>query len=311
MTLRNSADGFVNRSWHDCATNFFNLISPDEFTEPYNDPISSPDEIIISLGDEVDWDKKSWADPRGIYDPTYIMPLDGVEVVAAILQNPLDIQFAPRPAIPSIVCRSLQVVWGTYPSSQIAWGLLDYEQLVDVGDQVVFFAESMKIKMTSTDTLIPYSVKEAVLLRTAFLRAYSGVVTTIQFQPPVFDFANNISVQNNTFTPVAGGVYLIDINLTSWPYTEISSSGAGIFCQIYKDGTTPPTLDTSYGSSHYYPEHGEFELQINYTTVSLSWTSVLEANVAYKFSLWHNNHTRLDFYNGTSTVDSTLRVTKI
>ena len=305
MTLRNSADGFVNRSWHDCATNFFNLISPDEFTEPYNDPISSPAEIIISLGDEVDWDKKSWADPRGAFDPTYIMPLDGLEVVAAILQNPLDIQFAPRPAIPSIVCRSLQVVWGTYPSSQIAWGLLDYEQLVDVGDQVVFFAESMKIKMTSTDTLTPYSVKEAVLLRTTSLSATIGAVSTIRFQPPVFDFSNNISVTNNTFTPIAGGVYLIDIHLLTI-YEEIFFSGAAIFCQIYRDGTTPSIVDTSYGSTHYYPEHGESRI-----TVHLSWTSVLEANVAYKFGLWHNNQERLVFYGGTSTIDSTIRVSKV
>ena len=148
------------------------------------------------------------------------------------------------------------------------------------------------------------SVEEAVLLRTQFFTANRQVVTTVPLSTPVFDFANNISVPNNTFTPVAGGVYLIEINLTTWP-TIVTSSGAAIFCQIYKDGTTPPNLDTSYGSSHYYPQHNASVI-----TVSLSWTSVLEANVAYKFGLWQTPTASITFYSGTSTLDCTLRVSK-
>ena len=149
------------------------------------------------------------------------------------------------------------------------------------------------------------SVKEAVLLRTQLFSATRAVVTTIPLSTPVFDYANNISVPNNTFTPVEDGIFYIDINLTTWP-TIVTSSGLAIFCQIYKDGTTPPALDTSYGSSHYYPQHNASVI-----TVPLSWTSALEANVAYKFSVWQDPTASITFYSGTTTLDCTLRVTKI
>lgn len=156
-----------------------------------------------------------------------------------------------------------------------------------------------------TTGVVSHAIKEAVMLRTAYFIAPTLTITTIPFTTPVFDCANNISVSNNTFTPKADGIYAIDINLITHP-TALATAGASIFCQMYKDGTTPPTLDTAYGSSYY-----DAFTPISVRNVSLSWTSELEANTAYKFSLYPTNTlSTFIFYAGTSILDCTLRITK-
>ncbi len=157
-----------------------------------------------------------------------------------------------------------------------------------------------------TTGVVSQAVEEAVSLKTSYISVVKNTITTIPFASTVFDCASNISVANDTFTPKVDGIYSIDINLTSYHTVSIPTGGAYVICQMYESGTTP-AIDMAFGSSVFYDPAPACA-----KTVSLSWTADLDADTAYKFFFYHNNSAvNFILYAGTTTIDSSIRISKV